>query len=328
MNERVIESPVAGQGPGTVGARGWLRHNSAAAIRFGLTVAVILAALATPGFLSAPSLTALLTTASFVGCLAAAMTFITISGNIMSFCLGATAASAAVVFVVVLNIAGLPAGLLAALITGAIINGAQGLIVGGLRANPIIVSIAANVVIYGLATWLTGNATSYAATGAGHEALHLKLLGIPFEFVVFLGVVVTGQFILTFTVFGRNLYLMGSGPRAAETSGLPVIRTTLGAYVWAGLFSAVAGILLASRYNQANMEFALHYDYDAIAAVLVGGTAIQGGDGSMLRTLAGVAVISVVQVVLLLYGFRAEWRYFITGLLVLAVVILYSTRQR
>jgi ribose/xylose/arabinose/galactoside ABC-type transport system permease subunit len=328
VNERVIDSPLSGQGPGTVGARGWLRRNSAAAIRGGLTLAVILAALATPGFLSAPSLTALLTTASFVGCLAAAMTFITISGNIMSFCLGATAASAAVAFVVVLNVAGLPAALLAAFLTGALINGLQGLIIGALRANPIIVSIAANVVIYGLATWLTGNETSYAAPGAGHEVLHLKLLGIPFEFVVFVSVVAVGQFILTFTVFGRSLYLMGSGPRVAETAGLPVIRTTFGAYVWAGLFSAMTGILLASRYNQANMEFALHYDYDAIAAVLVGGTAIQGGNGSMLRTLAGVAVISVVQVVLLLYGFRAEWRYFITGLLVLAVVILYSTRQR
>ena len=72
-----------------------------------------------------------------------------------------------------------------------------------------------------------------------------------------------------------------------------------GAYVWAGLFTAVAGIMLGVRYNQANMEFGIGYDYDAIAAVLVGGTAIQGGQGSMIRTLAGVAVISVVQVVLL-----------------------------
>jgi ribose/xylose/arabinose/galactoside ABC-type transport system permease subunit len=90
----------------------------------------------------------------------------------------------------------------------------------------------------------------------------------------------------------------------------------------------MTGVLLASRYNQANMEFALRYDYDAIAAVLVGGTAIQGGSGSMLRTFAGVAAVSTIQIVLLLHGFREEWRLFITGLIVLAVVVLYSKRQR
>jgi ribose/xylose/arabinose/galactoside ABC-type transport system permease subunit len=90
----------------------------------------------------------------------------------------------------------------------------------------------------------------------------------------------------------------------------------------------MTGVLLASRYNQANMEFALRYDYDAIAAVLVGGTAIQGGSGSMLRTFVGVAAVSVIQIVLLLHGFREEWRLFITGLIVLAVVVLYSKRQR
>jgi ribose/xylose/arabinose/galactoside ABC-type transport system permease subunit len=161
-----------------------------------------------------------------------------------------------------------------------------------------------------------------------HSLLKGKVLGAPVEFIVFLGVIALGQVVLSFTVFGRNLFYLGSGFRAAETVGLPTTRTTIGAYVWAGLFAAVTGILLASRFNQANMEFALRYDYDAIAAVLVGGTAIQGGNGSMLRTFAGIAAVSTIQVVLLLHGFREEWRLFITGLIVVVVVILYSSRQR
>ena len=75
------------------------------------------------------------------------------------------------------------------------------------------------------------------------------------------------------------------------------------------------------------MALAVQYDYDAIAAVLVGGTPIQGGDGSMIRTLVGVLAISVIQVVLLLHGFEEEWRHLVTGLLVLLVVILYSGRR-
>jgi ribose/xylose/arabinose/galactoside ABC-type transport system permease subunit len=141
-------------------------------------------------------------------------------------------------------------------------------------------------------------------------------------------IILIGQALFRWTVFGRNLLLVGSGWRAAEAVGLPVQRTIFGAYLWAGFFTAIGGMLLAIRYNEANMSLAVHYDYDAIAAVLVGGTAIQGGDGSMIRTFIGVAAISIIQVVLLLYGFGEEWRYFITGLIVLMVVILYSRQGR
>lgn len=297
-------------------------------VRAAIMLGLAAMALATPSFLSAPSLTTLLTTMSFVGCLAAAMTFVTISGNIMSFALGAAAAASAMVFVVVLNAAGYAAGVTAALAAGAAITAAQGCLIGFLRANPIIVSIAANVLIYGVAQRVTNNETVHVAEPLLQSLLKGTLLGAPIEFAVFLGVIALGQLILSFTTFGRNLFYIGSGFRAAETVGLPTIRTTVLAYAWAGIFAGVTGILLASRYDQANMEFALRYDYDAIAAVLVGGTAIQGGSGSMLRTFAGVATVSAIQVVLLLHGFREEWRLFITGLIVMAVVILYSRRQR
>jgi ribose/xylose/arabinose/galactoside ABC-type transport system permease subunit len=297
-------------------------------IRATIMLALVATALATPSFLSAPSLTALLTTISFIGCLAAAMTFITIGGNIMSFALGAATAVSAIVFVVVLNAAGYAAGAIAALATGAAITGLQGCLIGFLRANPIIVSIAASVLIYGVAQRVTNNETVHISENLLQSLLKGKLLGAPIEFAIFLGVIALGQAVLSFTTFGRNLFYVGSGFRAAEAIGLPTIRTTTLAYVWAGLFAGVTGILLASRYNQANMEFALRYDYDAIAAVLVGGTAIQGGSGSMLRTFVGVAAVSTIQIVLLLHGFREEWRLFITGLIVMAVVILYSSRQR
>jgi ribose/xylose/arabinose/galactoside ABC-type transport system permease subunit len=289
--------------------------------------ALLVWALATPSFLSAPSLTALLTTASVIGCLAAGMTFITISGNIMSFALGATAAASAVVFMRILNTGGLVPALIGTLIFGGISTGFQGLVIGWLRANSIIVSIAANVLIYGGASWLTANETINAVPGASSALLKGAVGGIPIEFLIFLGLIAIGQIILSLTVFGRNLLLIGSGLPTAEAVGLPTARTIAGAYFCAGMFTAVSGMLLAIRYDQGNMSFAVHYDYDAIAAVLVGGTPIQGGDGSMVRTLVGVAAISVIQVVLLLYGFAEEWRYLLTGFIVLLVIILYSGRR-
>ena len=97
-----------------------------------------------------------------------------------------------------------------------------------------------------------------------------------------------------------------------------------GAYLWAGFFTSLAGIMLAIRYDSANMDYGVAYDYDAIAAMLVGGTAIGGGSGSALRTFAGAMVIAAVQVMLLLKGLRQEWQYLAAGLIVLAVIVLQT----
>jgi ribose/xylose/arabinose/galactoside ABC-type transport system permease subunit len=285
------------------------------------------AAFSTPGFLSKLSLLSLLTTVSFIGCVAIGMTLITLSGNIMSLCLGVTAAATTIVFVTVLNRAGLTIAVLAALSFGALLTAAQGWAIGRLRANSIIVSIAAFALIHGGAHWATGGASSYAAPGAGHELFRMRVLGIPVEFLVFLLVLTIGQFIVSYTTFGRNVLMVGSSLRAAQAAGVRTWRTITGAYFWAGLFTAVSGILLAARYNAANMEYAVGYDYDAIAAVLVGGTAIAGGQGSVVRTLAGVLVIGVVQMVLLLRGFRQEWQITIVGLVVLAMIMLQTAER-
>ena len=304
------------------------QFSAIALLRLLFIAALAVAVALTPGFLSAPSLLTLLTTVSFVGCVAVGMTFITLSGNIMSFSLGATVAACAVTFVTVLNFAGVIVGIAAALTVGALLSAVQGAMIGGLRANPIIVSIAALALIHGSLNFITGNATTNAMPGAGHEVLRGKLFGLPIEFLALLVLVGLGQLILTYTSFGRHVYYVGSGVRAAEAVGLRVGWIVTGAYFWAGLFSAVAGILLGLRYNQANMEYGIGYDYDAIAAILVGGTAIQGGHGSVIRTLAGAIFIATIQVLLLLHGFRQEWQYLISGVIVLLVVMLQTTGRR
>jgi ribose/xylose/arabinose/galactoside ABC-type transport system permease subunit len=124
------------------------------------------------------------------------------------------------------------------------------------------------------------------------------------------------------------MVMVGSNPRAAQAAGLrPAVAVTV-AYVLAGAFSAVSGVLLAARYGSGDMELGAGYDYTAIAAVLVGGTAIQGGSGSVVRTLIGVTVIAIIEVVLLLRGFSQQLQYLITGLIVLAVIMLHSIGER
>jgi ribose/xylose/arabinose/galactoside ABC-type transport system permease subunit len=288
--------------------------------------ALALISLLTPGFFSEPSLLSLATTVSFIGCVAVGMTFITISGNIMSFSLGALVGATSMIFILAMNFAGLAFGLAAALVFAALINAVQGLLIGVVRANPIIVSIAATSLIYGVAEALAAQGAVYPIVGVHWGSG--KLVDLPVEFVVLLCSAAVAQFLLSFTVFGRHLLMTGSSLAAAEVIGVRTWRTVTSAYLWAGLFSGLAGIMLAIRYGSASMTYGIGYEYNAMAAVLVGGTSIKGGEGSALRTLIGAIVIAIVEAVLLLWGFRQEWQFFIAGVIVLAVVALQTQGKR
>ena len=326
------EIPCIAAGAGVGAARAWIslvrsdRRAMLTAIRIAALVGLVVVALATPGFTSKPSVLSMLTTVSFIGCVAVGMTFVTISGNIMSFCLGASASVAAITFMAGLGW-GVPAAVVLAFAVGGAINLAQGLLGGYVRANPIIVSIAALTLVTGATNLITTGRRVYPA-GGGFEVLTIKVAGIPIEFLIFLGVVVVAQLILSRTRFGRNVYMVGSNYRAAEAAGVRNWRTVSGVYLLAGLFASVAGILMGARYALGDMELGFGYDYDAIAAVLVGGTAIHGGVGSVWRTLLGAAVIAVVQVLLVLYGFSRELQYLITGLIILGVIMLHTIGGR
>jgi len=292
------------------------------AIRFFAVIALIGAAIATPGFFTTVSLFSLLNTTSFIGCVAVGMTFITLSGNIMAFSLGVTLSTSGIVFT-----AALPLGLVGAMIVafafGAALMGAQGFVIGYFRANPIIVSMAALALITGCATLITHGQGVYPH-GTATAALKGFVFGIPIPLFAFVVSVVVAQVALSFTRFGRNLYMVGSNWRAALAAGLDPARVVLGAYVAAGLCSALAGILMAARYSGGDMELGIGYDYHAISAVLVGGTAIAGGEGSAVRSLIGAFIIAVCQVLLLLHGFSTQVQYLTIGIIVLIVIMLQT----
>lgn len=291
-------------------------------------VILTVTALLTPGFLSEPSLLSLVTTVSFIGCVAVGMTLITISGNIMSFSLGALVGATAMIFILAVNFGGIAFGLAAALGFAALLNAAQGMLIGTVRANPIIISIAAAALIYGVAESFTQQGTVYTAAGIRWGVFQGKILDLPVEFVVLIGTAAVAQFLLSCTVFGRHLFMTGSNIAAAEIVGLRTWRSVTSAYLWAGLFAGLAGIMLAIRYGSASMTYGIGYEYNAMAAVLVGGTSIKGGEGSALRTLIGALVIAIIEAVLLLWGFRQEWQYLIAGAIVLAVVALQTRGRR
>lgn len=305
---------------------GWHRPWLTAAIRWLAFASLALWSITTPGFVSSLSLSALMTAISFIGCVAVGMTFITLTGNIMSLSLGVTVSAAALIFLSCLAI-GVVGACVVAVLFGIAISGAQGVVIGYFRANPILVSIAALALITGIAELVTGGQRVYPAA-VNFAFFKSRVGGIPVDTLIFLGAGCVGELVLSGTRFGRAMRMVGSNWRAAEAAGVDTGMVVTAAYVLAGAFSAVSGILLASRYGSGDMELGAGYDYSAIAAVLVGGTAIQGGEGSVLRTLIGVSVIAAVEVVLLLRGFSEQLQYLVTGVIVLLVIMMHTVGGR
>jgi len=281
----------------------------------------------TPGFLTIENLRAILASVGFVGLVACGMTLIMINGNIFSLSLGTVLAVSGMVYVTFLE-HGLLLAIAAATATGGGLSAIQGWLIGFMRANPIVVTLATAGLLSGIATGLTGGVTLTPPAGvAGYEWLSRNYAGVPFAVFILLASVILAQWWLSRAVMGRTTFLVGSSYSAAVAAGLPVLRSTVTVFGLAGVTAAVAGILLASFNDNANISMGGTYNYDAIAAAVVGGTAVAGGRGSVVKTLGGALFISTVSDLLLLRGHGTGAQILVKGLIVL-VFVLVAARER
>jgi ribose/xylose/arabinose/galactoside ABC-type transport system permease subunit len=292
----------------------WRRGIIAAAI-----VALLVVCATTPQFFTINNAKAILVSASIVGLAALGGTFIMIVGSIVSLATAQTMAVLAMVFLAAQPLGLIPAIALA-LLSGAVIQGAQGALIGYWSANPVVLSIAVAFALTGLATLVTGGTTVYPSV-KNFDVLNSTPLGIPLSVFVFLAAAVLAEWVLRKTVRGQQMYLVGENRRAARAAGLPVPRIVLFAWVSGGLLLAIGALFLAAFNTTANINLGGTITFDAIAAVLAGGTAIAGGKGSALRTVGGTLAIAIIADVLLLRGFSTGAQLLVKGLLVLVLVV-------
>jgi simple sugar transport system permease protein/ribose transport system permease protein len=278
-------------------------------------------AITTEGFLTGGNVKAVLLSSAFLGIIAIGLTPITLGGYLFSLSLGTTAAVCAMAFMYMLRVGFVEAIVLAVLL-GAVICALQGWIVGALGGNPIIVTIAAGLLQVAVATWMTAGATVSAPDDSSFRFLTSAPLGLPFPIYVFFGAAIVVEIILRKTRFGRELYLLGDNKLAARRAPLRIARITTIAFAISGAGAACAGVLLAATYDTATLNLQGTYSYDAIAAVLVGGTAIAGGRGSALNTCFGAILISIATSIALLRGYETGIQILVKGLMLLAVVVL------
>jgi ribose/xylose/arabinose/galactoside ABC-type transport system permease subunit len=291
-----------------------------------LVALAVLAGLAatTPRFLSLDNARAILASTAFVGITAIGATLVMIAGSGVSLSTSQTATVTAMFFLATQQY-GLGTAVPVALLTGVALTALQGAVVGYWHANPIVLTIAAGFAIGGATTWFSGGTPVYPRTRA-FDVVNSTPLGLPLAVYVLLGVTVLAHLTLRRTTAGRQMYLVGANRAAARAAGLAVGRVTVIAWAFFGACIAVTGVFLASFNTSATVTLGGTLTLDAIAAVLVGGTAITGGRGSAVRTLGGALLIAVISDVLLLRGFSTGVQILVKGILVLAVVLVVHLR--
>ena len=155
-----------------------------------------------------------------------------------------------------------------------------------------------------------------------------KFVGIPNAVIIFLIAAIIGGFILSKTVLGRYNIALGSNEEAARLSGINVDKWKMAIYALAGIFAGLAGILMAARLNSAQPALGAGYEMDAISAVVIGGTSLSGGEGSMLGTVIGAFVITTLTNGLRILSVPQEWQTVVTGIIVIGAVYMDIIRRR
>jgi simple sugar transport system permease protein/ribose transport system permease protein len=285
---------------------------------------VVVLAVTTHRFLTWANIKAIFSSASLVGIMALGVTFITLVGSVASLAIAPTAVVAAMVFLSTLGLGLVPA-IAIAIGVSVIITAAQGLVIGAWNANPVILTIGASFLIDGFAQGVHGGKIIQPA-GGGIDTLNSTPAGIPVAVYVMVALALILQYVLRRTVLGRQILLVGENRQAARAAGIPIARVVVAAFALAGGTIAIGGAFLGAFNTGASTYLEGTITFDAIAAVLVGGTAISGGRGSVLRTLWGALAVAAITDVLLLRGFGTGPQVLLKGALVVVVVIVTQVR--
>jgi ribose transport system permease protein len=292
-----------------------------------LAAGTIFVAAITPSFLSASNFEAILRNTALVGIVAVAMTPITLSGNFVSLGISQSAMAGMLGFVFLIAEGwSQPIAMLAVLAGLVVIGIAQGLIVSA-GLNPVLTTLAAGAIIFGIAAELTGGRVIRMGenrVGWGND----EVLGIPLEVIAFVIVTVLVTLLVTKTVIGRHTVLTGANRESAEISGISFRWVTILAFVIFSIGLAIAGILNAAGFGQGEINSLSTLTIDSIAALLVGGVAIAGGEGSPLRSAGGALLIGVISNVMVLNDFSTGGRLAVQGGVVVVVVVLLELLRR
>lgn len=288
-------------------------------------------AIANSNFYSWDNINGILLSTAVTGTLAIGTTFVIITGGIdLSIGTGTTlTAVVTAVFLSKLHFSA-PAGVVVGLACGALMGAISGILITYLKLPPFIATLAMMMVAKGLALVISGVAPVYTDSVAGWHTIALGNLipNFPNAVLIFFGSAILASIVLNRTIIGRYTFAIGSNEEATKLSGVNVRKWIIIIYTIGGLFVGLAGILLTSRLNSAQPALGQGYELEAIAAVIIGGTSLLGGKGSILGTVIGALIMAVLINGLRIMQIQQEWQTVVVGVVIVFAVYTDSLRRR
>jgi len=232
---------------------------------------------------------------------------------------------------------GVPQALFFGLLAAALIGTVNGIIVGKFRANPIIWTLSMNFLLDGLIRWIYTNRQIYPTIAAADfperantfiQISRTDVLGVSLAVWTMLVLFVMSQFMMTRTVFGKQLKVVGSSPDVAKFSGIPVTRNIIIAYVLSAVCAGAAGIFITSLGMVGAYYNGQGYEFQAATAVVLGGMSLSGGKGNMLGVLGGVITVMLMRNLLTFLGIGTFVQNIVTGTVFILIVFVHSQSLR
>ena len=302
---------------------------SQAGVLVALAALLLFGTLRYENFLSAYNMLEMLRYNSMFALIALGMTFVIITGGI-DLSVGSVVAMSSVVSATA-SPYGLTAGVAAGIAAGTLAGLLNGVVIARLHVLPFIATLATMLACSGTALLLANNQsvsvsydTSFTLLGQG------DFLGLPVPIYIFVGAYLVGSILLNFTGFGRHALALGGNEEASRLMGLPVERVKLLVYIMSGALAGLSGVILASQFGAGQPTEGAGWELFAIASVVVGGTLLTGGVGSVLASLTGVLLLGLIFNILNfenglgVISLSAYWQSVIRGVFLLIVVVLQS----
>ena len=284
---------------------------------------LIFAGIFIDGFASVDNITDVFNRAAPIGIVAVGMTFVVISANYLDLSVVAQVATSAVLLIAVSNsnnmLLGMALGLLVAVVYGVV----NGVAVGVFRANAVIVTLSTTFIGLGLLRWASGGSIYFGDPDGVIATFGKTEIGpFPLAMLVLILVTLAMHFVLTRTTFGFLVKSFGSNRQATRLAGVNTPLVVIGAFTVSALGALLGGWVLAAFSNTAVSSMSDGFDFEALAAIIVGGTSVFGGKGSVLRTLLGVVFVSALTNIMVLSGYGFGYQQMAIGaLIVLAVSV-------
>lgn len=297
-----------------------------------LVVLFVFFTLMRPGFASYSNLMTIFLSTCVNGFLTLGVTFVIVSGGI-DLALGPVMTFTTVISGIAFTKLGLPlpVAILIGFLTGALCGFISGFAIAKLGLPPFIATMAMSMITQGLSLVVSGIKPVYFTDSPNYQKIALgNFLGIKGfynAFVLFIIAIIIAHILFSKTILGRYTMAIGSNVEATRTSGINTERWTIIVYVVCGLFCAGAGLIMSSRLNSAQPQLGAGYELEAIAASVIGGTSMSGGEGSVTGAIIGAFIISVLTNGLRTMAVSTEWQTVVTGF-VLALAVFVDQQRR